>query len=106
MLPTFLSNQSANLPIHGRHSKQPPTSKKFTGLTKLLLSHFHNVVHVISSLPQHSTTDEGRDGSDVEMTILVLHESAKLLPYVIGSRKAVKVYLKVRSQMWTPKQFF
>lgn len=29
------------------------------------------------------------------MTILALSESAKLLPYIIGSRKAVKVYLKV-----------
>lgn len=29
------------------------------------------------------------------MTILALSESAKLLPYIIGSKKAVKVYLKV-----------
>ena len=39
--------------------------------------------------------EEDGDGRDVEMTILALSESAKLLPYIIGSKKAVKVYLKV-----------
>ncbi|KAF8507692.1 Noc2-domain-containing protein [Hysterangium stoloniferum] len=84
--------------------KQPPTSKKFKALTKLLLSHFHNVIHVISSLPQHSSAEETEDGKDVEMTILALGESSKLLPYVIGSRKAVKVYLKMCLDLWSSAQ--
>jgi len=81
------------------HSKQPPTSKKFTALTKLLLSHFHNIIRVIESLPQRSSEEDG-GSKDVEMTLLALSESAKLLPYVIGSRKAVKVYLKVGVLLW------
>ncbi|KAF8591770.1 Noc2-domain-containing protein [Ramaria rubella] len=84
--------------------KQPATSKKFTGLTKLLLSHFHNVVHVISSLPQHSSMEGDDDGKDVEMTVLALTESAKLLPYIIGSRKAVKIYLKTCLRLWSSAQ--
>lgn len=43
--------------------------------------------------------EEEEDGRDTEMTILALSESAKLLPYIIGSRKAVKVYLKVGDHM-------
>lgn len=43
--------------------------------------------------------EEEEDGRDTEMTILALSESAKLLPYIIGSRKAVKVYLKVSDHM-------
>jgi nucleolar complex protein 2 len=39
--------------------------------------------------------EENGDGRDIEMTVLALSESAKLLPYIIGSKKAVKVYLKV-----------
>jgi hypothetical protein len=43
--------------------------------------------------------EEVKDGRDTEMTILALSESAKLLPYIIGSREAVKVYLKVGSHL-------
>jgi nucleolar complex protein 2 len=59
-----------------------------------LLSHFHNIIRVLESLPKHSS-DTDEESKDVQMTILTLQESAKLLPYVVGSRKAVKIYLKV-----------
>lgn len=64
-------------------SKPPTQTQKFKTLQKLVLSHFHNVVHMLSQL-----TDE-------DMLRLALSESAKLLPYVLNSRKVIKTYLKV-----------
>ena len=64
-------------------SKPPAQTQKFKTLQKLVLSHFHNVVHMFSQL-----TDE-------DMLRLALSESAKLLPYVLNSRRVIKTYLKV-----------
>ena len=47
------------------------------------MSYFHNVMHLLTQL------------TDNEMLVLALTETAKLVPYVTGSRKSVKVYLKV-----------
>ena len=52
-------------------------------MQKLVLSYFHNVLHLMSQI------------SDNEILRLALSESAKLLPYVTSSRKTVKLYLKV-----------
>lgn len=82
--------------------KQPPASKKLAGLTKILLSHFHNILHVIESLPKHALSqDETDSGNNIELVTLALAESAKLLPYVVGSRKAIKVYLKTCLDLWS-----
>ena len=64
-------------------SKPPTQTQKFKTLQKLILSHFHNVTHILSQL-----TDE-------DTLRLALTESAKLVPYIISSRKSVKAYLKV-----------
>ena len=64
-------------------SKPPTQTQKFKTLQKLILSHFHNVIHILSQL-----TDE-------DTLRLALTESAKLVPYIISSRKSVKAYLKV-----------
>ena len=48
----------------------------------MTLSYFNNVVHLIPRL------------TDSEMLRLALTESAKILPYVVSSRKAIKMYLK------------
>jgi hypothetical protein len=64
-------------------SKSPTQTQKFKTLQKLILSHFHNVTHILSQL-----TDE-------DTLRLALTESAKLVPYIISSRKSVKAYLKV-----------
>jgi hypothetical protein len=64
-------------------SKPPTQTHKFLTLNKLILSYFHNIVHLIDQL------------SDQEMIELAIAESAKLLPYVVGSRKTVKTYLRV-----------
>lgn len=69
-------------------SKPPTQTPKLNTLTKLLLSYFHNVLHLLSQL------------TDVTLITLALTESAKLIPYVIGSRKAVKAYLKTCLECW------
>lgn len=69
--------------------KQPSQSAKQKALQKLTLSYFNNVVHLIPQL------------TDPETLRLALTESAKILPYVVSSRKAVKTYLKKCLELWS-----
>ncbi|KAG1744451.1 Noc2-domain-containing protein [Suillus lakei] len=69
--------------------KQPTQSAKQKALQKLTLSYFNNVVHLIPQL------------TDPETLRLALTESAKILPYVVSSRKAVKTYLKKCLELWS-----
>ncbi|KAG2123423.1 Noc2-domain-containing protein [Suillus clintonianus] len=69
--------------------KQPTQSGKQKALQKLTLSYFNNVVHLIPQL------------TDPETLRLALTESAKILPYVVSSRKAVKTYLKKCLELWS-----
>lgn len=64
-------------------SKPPTQTQKLKTLQKLILSYFHNIIHITSQL------------SEPDLVKLAVAESAKLLPYIVGSRKAVKQYLKV-----------
>lgn len=66
-----------------RCSKPPTQTTKQQALQKLILSYFNNVVHLIPQLIDKDTLQ------------LTFSESAKILPYVTSSRKAVKAYLKV-----------
>ncbi len=68
-----------------RRSKGPTQTHKWKTLQKLIVSYFHNASHLLTQI------------SDGQLLVLALTETAKLLPYVTGNRKAVKVYLKVRS---------
>ncbi|KAF7791583.1 hypothetical protein EIP86_002600 [Pleurotus ostreatoroseus] len=69
--------------------KGPAQSHKWKTLQKLILSYFHNAMHLITQL------------TDRDMLVLALTETAKLLPYVTSSRKAVKVYLKTCLDLWS-----
>ncbi|KIY48506.1 Noc2-domain-containing protein [Fistulina hepatica ATCC 64428] len=69
--------------------KPPPQSPKFKALQKMILSYFYNVVHLLSQL------------SDEDQLRLALTESAKIIPYVLSGRKAVKLYLKQCLQLWS-----
>ncbi|KAF9000282.1 Noc2p family-domain-containing protein [Cyathus striatus] len=69
--------------------KAPTQSAKFTALQKLILSFFHNIIHIFSQL------------TDDEVIQLAVTESAKLIPYVVSSRKAVKSYLKKCLDIWS-----
>lgn len=66
-------------------SKPPTQTEKSKTLQKMVLAYFHNVIHLLSQL------------TDKEVLLLVVTESAKILPYVVSSRKSVKLYLKVGS---------
>ncbi|KAG6907717.1 hypothetical protein DXG01_007630 [Tephrocybe rancida] len=65
---------------------------KFKTLQKLILSYFHNVIHILSQL------------TDNELLQLAVTESAKLIPYIVSSRKAVKMYLKKCLELWSSAQ--
>lgn len=72
-----------NLNLTFFNSKAPTQTQKLKTLQKLILSYFHNIIHMLSQL------------TDKDMLQLAVTESAKLIPYIISSRKAVKLYLKV-----------
>ncbi|EGO28531.1 hypothetical protein SERLADRAFT_459046 [Serpula lacrymans var. lacrymans S7.9] len=69
--------------------KSPTQSTKQKTLQKLILSYFNNVIHLIPQV------------TDKEMLELTIAESAKILPYVITSRKAIKSYLKTCLEIWS-----
>ncbi|KAI0077656.1 Noc2-domain-containing protein [Panus rudis PR-1116 ss-1] len=69
--------------------KPPTQTPKFKTLQKMILSYFHNVINLLSQLTDNSLIE------------LAVKESAKLVPYVIGSRKAVKTYLKATLNLWS-----
>lgn len=77
-----------NLLSHKPHSKPPTQTPKQKGLQKLLLSYFHNIIHLLDQL------------TEPDMLQLALAESAKIVPHVIGSRKAIRAYLKVGSSFF------
>ncbi|KAJ3825559.1 Noc2-domain-containing protein [Lentinula raphanica] len=69
--------------------KPPTQTEKFKTLQKMILSYFHNAIHVLSQL------------TDQEMLQLAVTESAKIIPYIISNRKAVKLYLKKCLELWS-----
>ncbi|KAF8841034.1 Noc2-domain-containing protein [Paxillus ammoniavirescens] len=69
--------------------KPPTQTAKQKALQKLILSYFNNIVHLIPQL-----TDE-------ELLQLAFAESAKIIPYIITSRKAAKAYLKKCLEVWS-----
>ncbi|KAH9976631.1 Noc2-domain-containing protein [Lactifluus volemus] len=72
-----------------RRSKAPTQTQKLKTLQKLIVSFFHNIIHITSQL------------SDPELLKLAITESAKVLPYVTSSRKTVKRYLKACLDLWS-----
>ncbi|KAI5120624.1 hypothetical protein M0805_009384 [Coniferiporia weirii] len=69
--------------------KPPVQTPKLKTLQKLIFSYFHNVLHLIEQL------------SAGDMLLLAVNESAKLVPYIASSRKAVKAYLKTCLKLWS-----
>ncbi|CAE6453743.1 unnamed protein product [Rhizoctonia solani] len=108
---------------------KPPTTN--ATLSKLLLSHLYNAIHLIEQLPSNpvqaddiddgdddsskpkskkSTKDdkkskkskkEEEEGSKTALVELALSETGKLIPWVVGSRKAVKMWLKSCLSLWS-----
>jgi nucleolar complex protein 2 len=71
-------------------SKAPTQTQKLKTLQKLITSFFHNVIHIMSQL------------SDPELLKMAVTESTKILPYVLSSRKTIKLYLKVTFTFFFP----
>ncbi|KAJ4484311.1 Noc2p family-domain-containing protein [Lentinula edodes] len=69
--------------------KPPTQTAKFKTLQKMILSYFHNVIYVLSQL------------TDNELLQLAVTESAKIIPYIVSNRKAVKLYLKKCLEIWS-----
>ncbi|KZO97466.1 Noc2-domain-containing protein [Calocera viscosa TUFC12733] len=72
----------------GRY-KPPAQTKKHATLQKMILSYFNNILHLLDQLP------------DGDMKVLVLSDSAKVIPYIVSSRKVVKDYLKLLLDLWS-----
>jgi nucleolar complex protein 2 len=51
----------------------------------MIQSYFRNVIHLLDQLTDDETVE------------LAVTESSKIIPWVINSRQAVKLYLKVRN---------
>ncbi|KAF9445982.1 Noc2-domain-containing protein [Macrolepiota fuliginosa MF-IS2] len=69
--------------------KPPTQTHKFKTLQKMILAYFHNMIHLLSQL------------TNTELLRLAVTESAKIIPYVVSSRKSVKLYLKTCLELWS-----
>ncbi|PCH43014.1 Noc2-domain-containing protein [Wolfiporia cocos MD-104 SS10] len=69
--------------------KAPTQTQKWKTLQKMIVSYFHNVMHLLAQL------------TDTDMSRLAVSESARLVPYVTSNRKAMKVYLKTCLDLWS-----
>lgn len=73
---------------NGRY-KAPTQTQKLKTLQKLVISFFHNIIHIVSQL------------SDPELLKTAVTESTKMIPYVISSRRTIKQYLKACLALWS-----
>ncbi|KAH8993178.1 Noc2-domain-containing protein [Lactarius akahatsu] len=73
---------------NGRY-KAPTQTRKLKALQKLIISFFHNIIHIVSQL------------SDPELLKTAVTESTKMVPYVTSSRKTIKQYLKACLGLWS-----
>jgi hypothetical protein len=71
-------------------------NKSNASLSKLVLSHFSTLLHLIKSLPSTPSSVSKNDDEDAGgLLLMAVGESTKLLPWVMGGRKHVRAYLKV-----------
>ncbi|KAJ7657909.1 Noc2-domain-containing protein [Mycena polygramma] len=87
--PVILEHHAPYKSLLNGKFKPPTQTPKLKALQKLILSYFQNVIHILSQL------------TDNEMLQLAVTESAKIIPYIVSSRKAVKVYLKKCLELWS-----
>ncbi|KAJ7682900.1 Noc2p family-domain-containing protein [Mycena rosella] len=90
--PVILEHHAPYKSLANGKFKPPTQTPKLKALQKLILSYFQNVIHILSQL------------TDQEMLQLAVAESAKIIPYIVSSRKAVKLYLKKCLELWSSAQ--
>ncbi|PIL25885.1 hypothetical protein GSI_11638 [Ganoderma sinense ZZ0214-1] len=86
--PVVLEHHCPSRTLPNGKFKAPTQTTKWKALQKLVLSYFHNVLHLMSQI------------SDNDILRLALSETSKLVPYVTSSRKTVKLYLKTCLDYW------
>ncbi|KAF8183797.1 Noc2p family-domain-containing protein [Mycena galopus ATCC 62051] len=87
--PVILEHHAPSKSLPNGKFKPPTQTSKLKALQKMILSYFQNVIHILSQL------------TDAEMLKVAVTESAKIIPYIVSSRKAVKVYLKKCLEIWS-----
>ncbi|RPD77091.1 Noc2-domain-containing protein [Lentinus tigrinus ALCF2SS1-7] len=87
--PVVLEHHCPSRSLPNGKFKPPTQTNKWKTLQKLILSYFHNVLHLMGQI------------SDNEMLRLALSETAKLVPYITSNRKTVKLYLKTCLDYWS-----
>ncbi|KAF7297154.1 Noc2-domain-containing protein [Mycena indigotica] len=87
--PVILEHHAPTKTLPNGKFKPPTQTAKLKALQKLVLSYFQNVIHMLSQL------------TDDDMLQLAVSESAKIIAYIISSRKAVKLYLKKCLDLWS-----
>ncbi|KAI0255426.1 Noc2-domain-containing protein [Lactifluus subvellereus] len=87
--PVVLGHHAPYKTLPSGRFKPPTQTQKLKTLQKLILSFFHNIIHLISQL------------SDPEMLKMAVTESTKILPYITSSRKTIKQYLKACLGLWS-----
>ncbi|KAI0632864.1 Noc2-domain-containing protein [Trametes polyzona] len=87
--PVVLQHHCPYRTLQNGKFKAPTQNNKWKTLQKLILSYFHNVLHLMGQI------------SDNDMLRLAFTETAKLVPYVTSSRKTVKAYLKTCLNYWS-----
>ena len=76
----------------------PPKTPNPSSLTRLLLSHFSTLLHLIKSLPSTPSSVQSAQQEEEDaggLLLMAVGESTKLLPWIMGARKHVRAYLKV-----------
>ncbi|KAJ7260970.1 Noc2p family-domain-containing protein [Mycena haematopus] len=87
--PVILEHHAPYKSLPNGKFKPPAQTPKLKALQKMILSYFQNVIHILSQL------------TDDEMLKVAVTESAKIIPYIVSSRKAVKAYLKKCLELWS-----
>ncbi|CAE6398882.1 unnamed protein product [Rhizoctonia solani] len=125
--PIIAAHHAPHKTLPGDKFKPPTTNAT---LSKLLLSHLYNAIHLIEQLPSNPTDDNDEEDDDDDtsksknskkadkktkkskkekpdmesktaLVELALSETGKLIPWVVGSRKAVKMWLKTCLSLWS-----
>lgn len=90
--PVVLHHHIPYKTLHSGKIKPPTQNAKQKSLTKLVLSFFHNILHLLKQV------------TDVELQALALSEGGKIVPYISTSRKALKAFLKASSSRMQQKR--
>jgi nucleolar complex protein 2 len=88
--PVVLEHHAPCKKLPSGRIKPPTQTLKLRSLQKMIISYFQNITHLLSQLSEQS-----------ELLKIAVTESAKVIPYVASSRRAVKAYVKKCLELWS-----